>query len=86
MTTQPKVEFGELPPKAHDGGRRRKYMDVAEALRARPGEWAKFIPDARPDAFVNAVRQGGLSAFRVGEFEAKLRDGQAWVRYIGPPS
>src|SRR3954469_8403300 len=86
MTAKSKFEFGELAPKSHDGGPRRKYMDVAEGLRASPGEGGKITPDGRADFFVSAGRQGGLAAFRVGEFETARRDGQAWLRYIGPQS
>jgi hypothetical protein len=86
MTAKPKVEFGELPRITHHDGRRREYLDVADTLRARPGKWAKVTPRGKPQFFVNAVRAGLLVAFPAGEFEAALRDGEAWVRYIGPPS
>jgi hypothetical protein len=80
------VEFGELPPADP-----RSYKDLwrkeAEALKARPGEWARIT--TKPS--LNAARTMGsniaggiLKAFRPPKhFEARSRGLDVWARYVG---
>lgn len=54
----------------------------AEALKAQPGRWA-VLPDL-PASAVPAMKDGAASAYRpAGAFEAVVRNGQVYARYVG---
>lgn len=83
-------------PPADDGrakGREPKYLDIAAALRERPGDWA-LIAEETWATMANQIRSGGLVAFRPrGAFEARpvAIDGkpasraQIFARFVGEP-
>ena len=72
------MEWAELPK---DGRTRTNWPAIAQALRANPGAWAK-VEGAEHVAM--SIRRGRLQAFRpVGHFEATLRQGQVFARYVG---
>lgn len=66
------------------------WTPIADALRARPGQWAMVAEDATPGT-ANNISSGGIKAFRDGDFEASARSiegrpGRAkiYARYVGP--
>jgi hypothetical protein len=77
----------EEPPQ--DGRNRsgRDHAGTAEALRARPGEWAKvFTCDGTNPAGTAAwqIRTGRLAPYRPsGAFEAMSRNGDVYARFVG---
>lgn len=80
----------EDPPKPV---RTLKHVDIAEALRANPGQWALW-PHALSgtNACYNLqrdIRNGVRGAFPRGEFEASARvaggDWKLYIRFIGQP-
>lgn len=93
--TEPKVEFGELPP---DGRGERepngKWAQIAEALRVRPGVWAKVhaIAESAPRTgagnVVSGIKHGTITRAMLpsGSFEAVSRGRDIWARYVGDPS
>lgn len=80
------IEFRD-PPKTTRNRTRGKYTAIAEALRAKPGEWA-FIGRMN-NGIASAIRKGQLVGFGEGDFEATTRDtdpsGKAdvYARYVG---
>ncbi|MCM6776240.1 hypothetical protein NDR87_18900 [Nocardia sp. CDC159] len=85
---QREVEFefvDELPAKT---GRGRDWLldAFAEALKARPGQWARWpkpLMDSTAKTYVSAIGKGRLRPFPVGEFEAVVRFDVLYVRYVG---
>lgn len=82
------IEWSDPPPRVKAGGGRRGLSAanraIAEALIARPGQWAK-IGERRSSSAGTAL----VKTFqRFGRFEAKVRqvDGRRflWMRYVGP--
>jgi hypothetical protein len=64
-------------------------FEFAEALRARPGEWAKYPIATSPswrNTLVWSIRNTNSrtpTAFRSGGFDARQRGGVLYVRYVG---
>lgn len=62
-----------------------RWAPVADACRARPGEWATpdfHVRHAR--SMASLIKAGRLVAFRpAGSFEAKQVAGRLWIRFIG---
>ena len=62
------------------------HAEFSEALKARPGEWAKLPADlggANPSV-ASGIRKGiGYKAYRGGQFQAHYINGQNYVRFIG---
>lgn len=79
----------ETPPD-HGNSGKAKYQDFADALRARPGEWAVFARAVSP-AQASMVSGGGSKAFRPrGAFQGRqvsTGDGKAdiYARFVGEP-
>lgn len=77
----------KLPPRVTGPGGT-KYMEDAQRLSSRPGEWAlwKVFPN-NPAASTAAhqLRNGkAYNAFRpVGHFDAAARGNEVYVRYVG---
>lgn len=71
----------------------RRWMDIAEALRSRPGEWAVVSRDSSA-SIVTQIRNGRIVAFAGGGFEAPARTipdtspkrYQVFARYVGSQS
>lgn len=87
------VRFGDLPPDKRSN--QVKYLEQAEQLKARPGDWA-LVFEGVSQSTGNNVRKGTLAAFRPeGAFEVATRnqrrpdDGvgdsvvDVYVRYVG---
>lgn len=78
----------ELPP-----GRRTDpsvFMEYAAALKSRPGAWCRWpVPALAATAAgskawgINSGRAPAPPVMRNGGFEAKVRAGVLYVRYIG---
>lgn len=94
MTKQhnpPGIEFRD-PPARLTRGRpvSPKWLAIAEALRARPGEWA-YVGNHYTSKAAE-IKQGRLCAFRpAGSFDAVARNvansrGDLYVCYIGDPA
>jgi hypothetical protein len=61
----------EAPPPPRSGY---DWMEIANQLRSRPGEWAKIFDDGRI-SIVNAIRQGNVGALNpVLGFEVRTRN------------
>jgi hypothetical protein len=70
-----------------------KYQAVADALRARPGEWALIaenLPSGSAGALSNGIRIGRPSVFRpAGEFESRCvgsagsTSAKVYARFVG---
>lgn len=69
-----KVIRWEDPPAAKGPGLGAAWGPVADALRARPGEWALIEEGAPATTTANHVSHGKIAAFRPpGSFEAVAR-------------
>lgn len=82
------IEWGEPPPRSGNSGWNQL---LADALRARPGEWAIWKRSAA-SANASNVKSGALAAFRPARaFETRTKRNERgserlhtiWVRYIG---
>lgn len=64
------------------------YVQVASALRAKPGEWAQVPREfASEDSAKNTatrIRQGRMASMPKGQFEAVSHDKNLWVKYTPP--
>ncbi|MEU9515871.1 hypothetical protein [Micromonospora sp. NPDC048169] len=61
-------------------------MAFAEALKRRPGVWAKLPVDLGGEkaTVACAIRKGyGNRAYRGGQFDALHINGQVYIRYVG---
>lgn len=76
------IEF-KNPPGGGSGTN--KWQPVREELMARPGEWALIATLTGPSAYslASMVRKG-TGAWGRGRFEATVRKGDVYARYIGP--
>lgn len=84
MTAQ--YEFVDKIPGSPRGGRPVANKAFADALKARPGEWAvwpKPITAQTRKVYQQSIPRGILRAFHGGGFEAANRDGRLYVRYVG---
>jgi hypothetical protein len=65
--------------------RKAVLCELAEALRASPGRWAKwpFEPPTRAAAsqVVHRIKSGQIPTLKDG-FEAVTRDGVAYIRFV----
>jgi hypothetical protein len=84
----------EEPPKKHgnaSASRPSKYSAAAEALRARPGEWAVVAEDMRSGSagsLANRIRTGAGPFGPAKQFEAKSvgpvgGSVRVYARYVG---
>lgn len=81
------VKFGTPP--ATKGGRAEspRNREIAEALRANPGEWALVAEAAKNDGLAVRIRTGKAKSFAEGIWEATSRsndDGSVdiYARYV----
>lgn len=81
----------EAPPEALLNRQRRDWQNVADELRARPGQWA-VVAEGVSASTGTHIRHGRLTAFApAGSFEARVSgarsdEGKAskvYARYIG---
>lgn len=89
----PDIRFEDPPPTSPNprGQRSHSHFLVAEAMRARPGEWAIVKVAATSQAArssAHQVRSGRINAFAsAGTFESMARqvDGEnrVYARYVG---
>ncbi|NKZ63036.1 hypothetical protein GTG23_02635 [Rhodococcus hoagii] len=83
-----RIEFlDELPArsvKGNNAGRPPKWKWFADELRAHPGRWAKFPDqDGVKGGRTFQINSGRLAGFTAGEFEASVRQGVLYVRFVG---
>ncbi|MFC9767659.1 hypothetical protein [Rhodococcus jostii] len=63
--------------------------EFAAALRNNPGKWAVYYRDFGEDekhakyARAQQIRKGALKAYASGGFEAAVRSGVLYARYVG---
>lgn len=82
------IEWSE-PPTARRGkaAADQQYIAIADALKARPGQWAKIIDGSKDTSVVTKIKKGTLAAFEPeGAFDATGRrseDGYitVWARF-----
>lgn len=78
------LEFCEPPPLKRGGGRHRNnqfFLDMAEELRAQPGQWAKWpIKCASPYAVSSHIKQDRYASLPGRDFEAIVRESQLYIR------
>jgi hypothetical protein len=92
MTPEGLAVKWQTPPESKTSGRPSKNQHVAEALRARPGQWALIHEAAASRSFTTIIMKGRVTAFEpAGEFEAVSRrrqDGRfdIYARFVGPAS
>lgn len=67
------------------------HVEVAAALKKRPGEWAqvgRYASAGSAGSIAQSVRTGKIKAYATGVWEARSRtvEGAPWlfVRYVGP--
>jgi hypothetical protein len=64
------------------------YVQVAAALRAKPGEWAQIPREfASEDSAKNTatrIRQGRMASMPKGQYEAVSHKKELWIRYVEP--
>jgi hypothetical protein len=82
------LEFVDELPGSAQGRYNDKYQELAKALIANPKRWAGVaggqLGGASPHAAAQVIRDGKAAAFRpFGEFEASVRGGQLFARYVG---
>ena len=59
------------------------WAEWAEALKANPGQWARF-DEVKTSTHQNAIVTGRLKDFRpAGAFEAITRQKVLFIRYVG---
>jgi hypothetical protein len=82
----------EVPPNIARGRTAEsKYSDIAEKLKADPGEWYRIGENLKTGTLATGINNGKLVAFRTdeGRFEARSRtvngSVSVWARYV-PPS
>lgn len=79
-------EFVDAPPE-RARGRNELYRAFALALKARPGDWAKWPREFEKENVASATRRnivaGKMANFPAGEFEATASKGVVYVRYVG---
>ena len=80
---KPEVEWGQPGEASHGGGGGPKYVDFANHLRQRPGEWAKLPGGPHHRTMTTYINSGKSASFQ-GPFEATSRTGGViWIRYTG---
>lgn len=83
--------FGEPTERAKAKGRPSVWLEVAQALRDRPQEWALIAKDYNTSN-VSAMRNGRVTAFPLGDFEFRTvghdrvtaRCDEVWARCVVP--
>lgn len=82
------VSFEEPP--ASTGGRAEspRNREIAEALRAKPGEWAKVESGVKNDGLAVRIRTGKAKSFAQGVWEATSRRNEQetidiYARFVG---
>ena len=78
------LEFCDPPPLSMGGTGRRnnaRLIEVAELLRQRPGQWAKWPFDtASPYVVAGNIKQGRYASFPSEEFDTMVRGRQMYIR------
>ena len=79
------LTFGALPKPTRT--KLPKYHAEVEALRNNTGMWAKFnLPDTveyvARNSLASNIKRGNLKAFSEGTFEARVINGDLWVRHV----
>lgn len=65
----------------------RDHRPIAAACRQAPGVWAEvgaYVTPTSAKSMASFIRTGRLRAYRPARsFEAEVRDGTLWTRYVG---
>lgn len=73
------------PPPVRDRPVRADTIDhdrLSAGLKARPGQWFELV--AAPLHVAYTIRSGGCRVYRArGQFEATVREGAVYARYVG---
>lgn len=81
------IEWDEPPAEVVNGVRSGAYTELAAALRANPGKWAK-MPGERTQGGASStaqnVRRGSMKDFPKGQFDAVHKAGVVWVKCLSP--
>lgn len=73
------VKWGSEPPRGRVSDEER---ELAEALKARPGEWANLeVPNSDGLAAKIRTGKGAFAPAENGSFTAMVRNGQVYARY-----
>ena len=71
-----------IPPTAQTNTRHHANRLLAEELRTHPGKWVRYPhPVSSPVDLRYRIAAGRVAAFGAG-FDAMIRDGQVYVRFI----
>ncbi|SLG39752.1 Uncharacterised protein [Mycobacteroides abscessus subsp. abscessus] len=75
------TDFTDTLPPPRTLARYAENLTLANKLRTRPGQWEPYPwTITRPRDLRYRIATGQVAAFRDG-FEAKIRDGQVFIRY-----
>ena len=80
----------EEPPASRGGRGVSAYQkQIADELKARPGEWAKVATGKTNDGLASAIRRSTGAAFRDGLYEARSvkvgeKNFDVYARYVSP--
>lgn len=90
-----KLTWSDPPPIRKTGGGNHthknpemvnRWLDEAAALRSRPGHWAILHPEEFCSRtkynLADNINRGRLPAFSPGRFEAVVRKGKVYVRFL----
>lgn len=79
--------FEEPPAQRGGAGESPRNKEIAEALRARPNEWALVGENEKNDGLAARIRSGKAKSFAEGKWQAKTRRNEdntvnIWARYV----
>lgn len=84
------VEWVEELPPAKSRGRQSRYEEFAAVLRENPQRWAKWPKVYSSPSSAHAMRsniatgnKGAPPPMRTGKWEAEVREGLLYLRYLG---
>ena len=75
------IEWADPPEKRKN--RESKFLPFFEALRERPGAWAKWPGKGTPASRLEA---GGFSGVGADDFEVMTREGTTYIRAVEKPA
>lgn len=84
----PTITWEEPPPSQRGRKLSPRLAAIADALKARPNEWAKVSEGETNDGLATSIRRGRAVAFRDGKYEARSakqedRTYTIYARYLG---
>lgn len=81
------VTFEEPPASAGGRAESPRNKEIAAALRANPGQWAKVATGEKNDGLAVRIRTGKAKSFADGKWEATSRRNEddtidIWARFL----